>query len=54
MITFTGRIAKVSVKNCVDLSKTSKLEILTEEAIAGLLDAIPADQNVVVTIQEAE
>lgn len=51
MPAFLGRIRQLSVRNTVDLAKTSRLTIDTEEPIAALLDGIPADVNVKVTIE---
>ena len=48
---FLAQVQQVSVKNCKDLSKTTRVTLETTEAVAGLLDQIPADVNVRVTIE---
>lgn len=48
---FIAQIKKITVKNCVDMSKTSRLELETDAPIASMLEHVQADQLVRVTVE---
>lgn len=49
---FLARVKQVSVKNCADLSKTTRITLETEQLVSGLLDEIPVDVNVIISIEQ--
>lgn len=51
MIKFLAQVQQVSIKNCKDLSKVTRITLETAELISGELDKIPADKNVIVSIE---
>jgi hypothetical protein len=50
-IQFVGALKSYSTKTTVDISKTTRLTIDTEQLINKALDEIAADQNIKVTIE---
>lgn len=48
---FTGQLKEYKTKSTVDLSKTTRLTIDTEQVIGSALDEIQADQVIRVTIE---
>jgi hypothetical protein len=50
-ITFLGQVQLVATKTCKDLSKVCRVTIETTEQIAGFLEKIDAETNVIVAIR---
>lgn len=48
---FIAQIKTITVKSCADLSKTTRIEFETNQAIAGALENVEADQLVIVKIE---
>jgi len=53
-VSFVGQIKEVSTKTLVDLSKTTKVTLFTEDMSVLELNAFPADKliKIVVSIEE--
>lgn len=49
-IKFLGQVQLVATKTCKDLSKVCRVTVETQDMVAGFLEQLDAETNVIVTI----